>query len=42
MCRLVAEKTSENDAQVISDARRIVGEPEGSTYKPLDPKEFCG
>ena len=42
MCRLVAEKAAENDAQVILDARRIVGEPEGSTYKPLDPKEFCG
>jgi NAD+ synthase (glutamine-hydrolysing) len=28
------------DAQVISDARRIVGEPEGSNYLPLDPEEF--
>jgi NAD+ synthase (glutamine-hydrolysing) len=42
MCRLVAEKTAEGDAQVIADARRIAGEPENSTYKPLDPKEFCG
>jgi len=42
MCRLVAEKAAENDPQVLADARRIVGEPENSTYTPLDPKEFCG
>ena len=42
MCRLVAEKAAEGDAQVIADARRIAGEPEDSTYKPLDPNEFCG
>ena len=30
------------DAQVIADARRIAGEPEGSTYIPSDPREFCG
>ena len=42
MCRLVAEKAAENDPQVLADARRIVGEPENSTYRPLDPKEFCG
>jgi NAD+ synthase (glutamine-hydrolysing) len=42
MCRLVVAKVGENDAQVISDARRIVGEPEDSAYRPIDPKEFCG
>lgn len=30
------------DEQVISDARRITGEPEGSAYVPVDPREFCG
>jgi NAD+ synthase (glutamine-hydrolysing) len=29
------------DRQVIADARRIVGDPEDSTYIPLDPREFC-
>ena len=29
------------DAQVITDARRIVGEPDGSTYVPSDAREFC-
>lgn len=29
------------DDQVIADARRIAGEPEGSTYIPLVPKEFA-
>lgn len=42
MCRLVAAKAAEDDLQVLADSRRVVGEPEGSTYKPLDPKEFCG
>lgn len=27
---------------MIEDARRISGEPEGSTYVPSDAKEFCG
>lgn len=27
---------------MIDDARRIAGEPEGSTYVPDDPKEFAG
>jgi NAD+ synthase (glutamine-hydrolysing) len=31
-----------SDEQVISDARRITGEPEGSDYVPVDPREFCG
>lgn len=30
------------DTQVISDARRIVGEQDDSTYIPTDPKEFSG
>ena len=31
-----------SDKQVISDARRIVGEPEGSEYVPTDARELCG
>ena len=27
---------------MIADARRIVGEPEGSEYVPTDPRELCG
>ena len=27
---------------MIADARRIVGEPEGSEYIPTDPREICG
>lgn len=27
---------------MIEDARRISGEPQDSSYVPLDPKEFCG
>jgi NAD+ synthase (glutamine-hydrolysing) len=42
MCRLVASAASEGNQQVISDARRITGEPEDSTYLPTDPREFCG
>jgi NH3-dependent NAD+ synthetase len=42
MCRLVAEKVEQGDEQVLSDARRIVGEPETSIYRPVDAKEFCG
>jgi NAD+ synthase (glutamine-hydrolysing) len=42
MCRLVVDKCREGDAQVIRDARRIVGEIEASDYLPSDPKEFCG
>jgi NAD+ synthase (glutamine-hydrolysing) len=30
------------DLQVIADARRIAGEPEGSDYLPTDPRDFCG
>jgi hypothetical protein len=29
------------DQAVIDDARRMTGEPEGSEYVPLDPKEFA-
>lgn len=42
MCRLVSEAAAKGDKDVISDARRIAGEPESSDYMPLDPKEFCG
>ena len=27
---------------MIADARRIAGEPEGSEYVPMDPRELCG
>lgn len=30
------------DLQVISDARRIAGEPTDSDYLPTDAREFCG
>jgi NAD+ synthase (glutamine-hydrolysing) len=42
MCRLVVQKVAEDDPQVLRDARRICGEPENSTYRPVDSKEFCG
>ena len=29
------------DNAVISDARRIAGEPESSSYSPIDPREFA-
>ncbi|KAL5512968.1 QNS1 [Sanghuangporus vaninii] len=41
MCRLVSEAANRGDTQVISDARRIAGEPETSSYVPSDPREFC-
>ncbi|THU97748.1 glutamine-dependent NAD(+) synthetase with GAT domain-containing protein [Dendrothele bispora CBS 962.96] len=41
MCRLVAEAARRADKQVISDARRIAGEPEDSGYIPSDPREFA-
>ncbi|KAF9531775.1 hypothetical protein CPB83DRAFT_848706 [Crepidotus variabilis] len=41
MCRLVVEAANRGEQQVISDARRITGEPDGSDYVPTDPKEFC-
>ncbi|KAF9244658.1 hypothetical protein BU15DRAFT_41723 [Melanogaster broomeanus] len=41
MCRLVAEAATRANKQVILDARRIVGEPEDSSYIPSDPREFC-
>ncbi|PPQ90755.1 hypothetical protein CVT25_010144, partial [Psilocybe cyanescens] len=40
MCRLVAEAAARGEMQVIADARRITGEPEGSNYLPTDPREF--
>jgi len=42
MCQLVVKRAEEGDEQVILDARRIVGEPPQSNYRPTDPKEFCG
>ena len=42
MCRLVVGKVEENDAQVLKDVRRICGEPDNSTYRPMDPRELCG
>ena len=33
--------STHTDQQVISDARRIAGEPEGSDYIPSDPREFA-
>ncbi|EIW67818.1 hypothetical protein TREMEDRAFT_39964 [Tremella mesenterica DSM 1558] len=41
MCRLVAAAADDGDEQVISDARRMTGEPEHSTYLPTDPREFA-
>ncbi|KAF9219807.1 glutamine-dependent NAD(+) synthetase with GAT domain-containing protein [Gyrodon lividus] len=41
MCRLVAEAATRANKQVIVDARRIVGEPEDSSYIPSDPRELC-
>ncbi|KAF8909365.1 hypothetical protein CPB84DRAFT_1765955 [Gymnopilus junonius] len=41
MCRLVAHAAARGEKQVIVDARRMTGEPEGSEYLPTDPKEFC-
>ncbi|TFK71373.1 glutamine-dependent NAD(+) synthetase with GAT domain-containing protein [Pluteus cervinus] len=41
MCRLVAEAARRGDPQVISDARRMVGEPPDSDYVPTDAREFC-
>ncbi|GMK58908.1 hypothetical protein CspeluHIS016_0603500 [Cutaneotrichosporon spelunceum] len=41
MCRLVAKATTEGNQQVIADARRMTGEPEDSSYLPVDPREFA-
>lgn len=37
-----AHPTLRTDKQVIADARRMTGEPEGSDYLPTDAREFCG
>ncbi|KAJ7248515.1 hypothetical protein C8J57DRAFT_1437985 [Mycena rebaudengoi] len=42
MCRLVTDAARRGDEHVIVDARRIAGEPEDSTYVPVDPREFAG
>jgi NAD+ synthase (glutamine-hydrolysing) len=41
MCRQVVAACKDGNQQVISDVRRICGEPEGSTYIPPTPQEFC-
>eukprot|EP00455_Lapot_gusevi_P003048 TRINITY_DN1125_c0_g1_i2.p1 TRINITY_DN1125_c0_g1~~TRINITY_DN1125_c0_g1_i2.p1 ORF type:complete len:713 (+),score=222.83 TRINITY_DN1125_c0_g1_i2:82-2220(+) len=41
MCNLVVRACALGDAQVIADARRVVGEPADSSYVPSDPREFC-
>ncbi|TFK39983.1 hypothetical protein BDQ12DRAFT_698028 [Crucibulum laeve] len=41
MCRLVVQAAARGEIQVISDARRITGEPEDSAYIPSDPREFA-
>ncbi|QRV88948.1 carbon-nitrogen hydrolase [Ceratobasidium sp. AG-Ba] len=40
MSRLVVAAANQGNTQVISDARRMCGEPEGSSYTPTDPREF--
>ncbi|KII85887.1 hypothetical protein PLICRDRAFT_44308 [Plicaturopsis crispa FD-325 SS-3] len=40
MCRLVVEASQRGEEQVISDARRITGEPADSKYVPSDAREF--
>ncbi|KAH8146825.1 uncharacterized protein LAJ45_09199 [Morchella importuna] len=42
MCRLVVEACEAGSEQVIKDARRITGEPEGSTWVPKTPQELAG
>ena len=42
MCRQVVRAVGEDNAQVIADARRIVGEADDSAYVPTDAREFCG
>lgn len=41
MCQLVAQAATAGNQQVIDDARRIVGEDNGSDYLPTDPQEFA-
>ena len=41
MCAMVAEEAASGNETVIRDARRIVGEPQDSTYLPLDVKAFA-
>ncbi|OJD34895.1 glutamine-dependent nad(+) synthetase [Diplodia corticola] len=42
MCRLVVEAIERGDEQVVQDVRAVCGEPEGSTWLPSTPQEFCG
>ena len=41
MLLIETEAASCADKQVIADARRIAGEPEGSEYIPSDPRDFA-
>lgn len=41
MCREVVKAVAESNEQVIKDARRVCGEPEGSTWTPKEPQEVC-
>ncbi|KAI0825506.1 glutamine-dependent NAD(+) synthetase with GAT domain-containing protein [Irpex lacteus] len=41
MCRLVAEAAQRGDQHVITDARRIAGEPEDSQWVPTDPRDLA-
>eukprot|EP00058_Branchiostoma_floridae_P022347 XP_002607837.1 hypothetical protein BRAFLDRAFT_275067 [Branchiostoma floridae] len=39
MCHLVCQAVTNGDAQVLTDVRRVVGDPD---YVPQDPKELAG
>ena len=41
MCRLVCEACERHNEQVLQDARRIVGEAEGSTWVPESPQALA-
>lgn len=41
MCRLVVAAINDNNVQVISDARRMCGEPEDSDWLPATPQNLC-
>ncbi|KAJ8675945.1 hypothetical protein QAD02_011731 [Eretmocerus hayati] len=38
MCCMIVESVKKGDTQVLSDIRKIVGDPE---YVPIDPKQLC-
>lgn len=41
MCRLVVSAIRKGNEQVLQDARRVAGEPEGSEWVPATPEEFA-